>query len=253
MHGQHAAICVVSYDGGEDLWQPFFDAFHDAWPDCPLPLFLVTNNKIYHDTKTVTSLQTGEDIDWSTNMIKALEMIPQERVLFIFDDFLPRTINVDRILQHIDTAVSRDWDYLTLYPNNYRRERVADGIQQIAEHGIYRCTLVYGLFRKRFLLEILKAGENAWEFEIEGGKRARGTQLFSISRPVFKHYHLLRKGTWMRPGYPIVASAYPLADNRPVETVPAYIQREVKEWLFRKYHRWMPPKYIERREKRRKS
>jgi len=252
MQGPSTAICVVSYDGGEDLWRPFFDAFHAAWPDCPLPLYLVTNHKTYADTGYVTSLKTGEDIDWSTNMLKALDLIPHDRVLFIFDDFLPRHIDGAGVLQHIATATAQDWPYLTLYPNNYRRAQVSRDIQQIAEQGVYRCTLVYGLFRKDYLAALLKPGENAWEFEIESGKRARGTPLYSVSKPLFKHYHLLRKGMWMRPGYPKVAQSYPLDTTRPVESIPAYIKREIKEWLFRKYHRLMPPALIERRESRRK-
>jgi len=246
------AICVLSYDGASDLWAPWFDAFAEAWPDCPLPLYLLTNHKHFETAHRVETLAIGEDRDWSSNLLAALDRIDQDYVLFSFDDFIPRSIDRTRVLHFLSRAVENDWPYLTLYPNNYRTAKVEPGVRRIAEKGIYRCTLVYGLFRKQTVRELLIPGENAWEFEIESGKRARGIPLFSIDQPVFRHYHLLRKGKWMRPGYPIIARKYPLDTSRPVETRMGYALREAKEWLFRKYHRWIPPHLIERLESRRR-
>lgn len=247
------AICVLSYDGASDLWAPFFDAFAEAWPDCPLPLYLLTNHKEFDTPHRVKSLAIGEDRDWSSNLLAALERIEQDYILFTFDDFIPRAVDAPRILHFLSRAIENDWPYLTLYPNNYRNERVEPGVRRIAEHGIYRCTLVYGVFKKQTIIDLLVPGENAWEFEIESGKRARNIPLHSIERPVFRHYHLLRKGMWMRPGYPIIARRYPLNADRPVESETGYMLRETKEWLFRKYHRWAPPALIERLESRRRA
>lgn len=247
-----AAVCVVSFDGSSDLWPPFFDALADCWPDNPLPVYLMTNYKTYKGPHNVRTLATGEDLDWSSNLLAALERIEERHILFIFDDFLLRRIDVARLRHFLGRALDGDWPYLTLHPNNYREGRVEPGVRRISEHGVYRCTLVYGIFRKDILAELLVPGENAWQFEIESGIRARGLPLYSVNKRIFRHYHLLRKGKWMRPGYPIlVKNNYELNTDRPVESYFGYLGRETKEWVFRKYHRLMPGWLIERHERRR--
>lgn len=246
------AICILSFDGASELWLPFFDHFFAAWPNCPYPVYLLTNYKTF-DHSNVTSVQIGDDVDWSSNLRAGLNLIPEKRILFIFDDFLPLQIDTSTAETHITQAVDSDWPYLTLYPNNYRIKKIAPNISEISENGIYRCTLVYGLIRKDFLLELLVDGENAWEFELRGGLRARGTKLLSVDKKIFRHHHLLRKGVWMRPGYKhLIHGNYSINSTRPVESFVAFLIRETKEFLFRQYHRRMPTKMIERLEHRRK-
>lgn len=246
-----AAICVLSFDGASDLWEPCFDGVTEAWPNLDLPMYLLTNHKQYEGKHNVRSLAIGEDRDWSSNLLKALDGIEERHILFIFDDFIVRSADVRRAEHFLSRCVEEDWKYLTLYPNNHMAGEVEDGVRQISEHGVYRCTLVYGIFRKDVLADLLKPGESAWTFEIESGIRARGMPLYSVERRIFKHYHLLRKGKWMRPGFPILSKRYNLDQSRPVESMSGYIVRETKEWLFRKYHRLMPGKLIEYFEKRR--
>ena len=248
-----AALCVLSFDGASDLWHPFFDGLKSAWPDLDLPIYLVTNYKEYAGAYSVTTLAIGEDVDWSSNLLRALKRIKERHILFIFDDFVLRSANNSKIRQYLDQAIANDWPYLTLHPNNYMTEKVAPGVRAISEYGIYRCTLVYGIFRKDILREVLEPGENAWEFEIESGARLRGVPLRSADAKVFRHYHLLRKGTGLRPGYPVLAKRYDLRCDRPVESRIEYAVREIKEWIFRCYHRTLPPRWIEWRENRRRT
>jgi hypothetical protein len=248
----HVALCVLSYDGSSALWEPCIRSLREAWPDCPLQLYLLTNFRKYEGDPGVITLDIGTDVDWSTNVLKALPRIPQKYVLFTFDDFILRAVDSAAVRRYLETAVRSNWPYLTLYPNNYRREEVAPGVRRIAEAGIYRCTLVYGLIQKDLLMRLLCPGESAWQFEIESGRRARDVPLYSVDKPVFRHHHLLRKGVWMRPAYEIVSRRYKLDAGRPVESHFACILRESKEWLFRKYHRWAPPSWVEAMDSRRK-
>ncbi len=247
------AICVISYDGASELWDPFFDYLENAWPECKFPKYLVTNFKSFENREDVKTVAIGEDKNWSSNMRIAINAIPESHILFMFDDWLLRSVQHDDVLKHIDFAISNDLPYLTLHPNNYRKGEYLPGIRRISRWGIYRCTLVYGLFRKDIILSLLKDGENAWEFEIESGVRARDIPLFSVDKPVFRYYHLLRKGKWMQPGFSELSKRYPIDSGRPVETNGQFVIREIKEWLFRKYHRFTPPWLTERLETRRQK
>jgi len=245
------AICVLSFDGASELWQPFFDHFFQAWDNCPYNVYLLTNYIEFGHSK-VTSVPIGEDVDWSSNLRKGLSIISEERILFIFDDFLLLKIDTSAAQKHISQFVKNDWPYLTLYPNNHRVKNITPNISRISEDGVYRCTLVYGLIKKNFLKNLLVDGESAWEFEINGGKRTNRTTLLSVDKKIFTHHHLLRKGVWMRPGYlRLKKMNYLLDTSRKVETFFEYLARETKEFIFRLYHRNMPRKLIEKLERRR--
>ncbi|MEO9470561.1 hypothetical protein [Parasphingorhabdus sp.] len=245
------AICILSFDGFSDLWAPFFQQFFETWPDCPYSLYLLANHKTLDDDR-VTTICIGDDIDWSTNLQTALPHIKEERVLFIFDDFFLVNLDVKQLQMHFEQAERHDWPYLTLYPNNYREETVDRDVRRINKSGIYCCTLVYGLIRKDYLSRLLKKGETAWEFEINVGQRVGAERLLSADRQIFWHRHLLRKGVWMRPGYNLMKQKnYPIDPSRPVETRWAFMVRETKEFLFRQYHRRLPPALITRLERRR--
>ena len=245
------AICVLSFDGFSDLWGPFFEQFFEAWPSCPYPIYLIANHKKHDDSRMVT-IQTGDDIDWSTNLHSALKSIKEERILFIFDDFFLVDINLEQLQMHFEQAEKNDWPYLALYPNNYREDRVEESVRKINKDGVYCCTLVYGLIRKNYIEKLLKKGESAWQFEINVGQRLGPETLLSVDKRVFRHRHLLRKGVWMRRGYNLMKKKnYPIDKSRPLETRWAFIVREAKEFLFRQYHRRLPPRTIARLERRR--
>ena len=45
------SILVCSCDKYEDLWNPMFGMFFKFWEDCPLNIYLMTNNKKYNHEK----------------------------------------------------------------------------------------------------------------------------------------------------------------------------------------------------------
>ena len=95
------AILVLSCDKYSGLWDLFFSRFHKFWSDCKLPLYLLSNHKIYKSKKVVT-ICAGEDKDWSSNLINALSKIDAENILIMIED------------APLDGVVS-DLDFLALY------------------------------------------------------------------------------------------------------------------------------------------
>jgi len=75
------AILVSSFDGFSDLWSPFFMLFWRYWPDCPYPVYLISNNKIYENPR-ITTIMVGEDRHWSGNFITALYRVPHSVIIY---------------------------------------------------------------------------------------------------------------------------------------------------------------------------
>src|SRR3989338_3266453 len=70
------SVLVVSCDKYQDIWKPFFTLFFRYWHDCPYPIYLGSNQRIYADQR-VKTIAVGDDKDWSSGFRKMLEQIPQ--------------------------------------------------------------------------------------------------------------------------------------------------------------------------------
>ena len=76
------SLVISSFDGYSDLWGLNKMAFDKYWPDCPLEIHLLTNKKD-SNIDGFRSIKTGEDIDWSTNLIKGLSNLSSEYVFLL--------------------------------------------------------------------------------------------------------------------------------------------------------------------------
>ena len=52
------------------------------WPDCPFPVFIVSNYEEIHDD-SVIFLKVGEDKAFASNLKKALEMIDFQFIIYL--------------------------------------------------------------------------------------------------------------------------------------------------------------------------
>ena len=86
------SIIVSSCDKYSELWEPHFTQLFKYWPSLKkendfIPLLLITNHKRYYDSRVI-NVVIGEDISWSDNMLKALEMVKTKYVVILLDDFI---------------------------------------------------------------------------------------------------------------------------------------------------------------------
>ena len=68
------AIIVSSFDKYSTCWEPFAHGVSKYWPDCPYPIYLITNRKDFCIGQ-VTALKIGVDQGWASNLKFALEQI----------------------------------------------------------------------------------------------------------------------------------------------------------------------------------
>ena len=89
MKDKTTALLISSCDAYEDLWEPFFTFLFRYWPDCPYPIYLITNHLSYPDSRVQTIL-SGDDKGWATNMRYALEKINSSHIIYLQDDYFIR-------------------------------------------------------------------------------------------------------------------------------------------------------------------
>lgn len=193
------AIVVSSCDKYSDLWVPLFDLLFKYWPDCPYPIYLVANHKKFEHER-VTTLLAGDDLSWSTTMLRALHDFPHSHILFLMDDVFPiakiETAEVDRIYKW---GIKNNARFIRLRPKPKPKIWLTEGIGQLDESAAYRVSLFATLWSREALNIILKDGESAWEFELLGTERSRQLDgFYCTKKSIIKYLHGVEKGIWIR-------------------------------------------------------
>ncbi|MDC4205851.1 MAG: hypothetical protein MPW17_05655 [Candidatus Manganitrophus sp.] len=200
MENSDLAIVVASCDKYSDLWEPLFDLFFKHWPDCPFPVYLVANQKRFEHSK-VTTLLSGEDRDWSSSIQQAVQGLPHRYFLFWIDDaFLVKKVDTQGLLRVLEDAIGRNFSFLRLRPNPKPAIWLNAYLGEIEENADYRVTLFATVWRSEVFHKILKSGESAWEFELEGTKRScKMPRFLCTKKEAFAYIHGVERGIWIRP------------------------------------------------------
>ena len=112
----NCAVVVSSFDGFVDLWHPFFTLLFRHWPDCPFPIYLISNTKEYFDPR-VTTINIGEDKQWASNLLIALEQISAKYILYMQDDyFLQSKVDTGYLQKLVEYAKQHHIACLRLFP-----------------------------------------------------------------------------------------------------------------------------------------
>lgn len=211
---QKCQILVLSYDGFSDVWPIFFDCFFKYWPDCPFEINLITNFKEYPDPR-VKSLKIGKDDSWSDGVIKALDKIDAERILFFFEDHvLDGLVDTAEILDYFNLAVQNKSDSfrlglskMRLRPRQFPKRGIKKSVVEMKRGSMYRVGLNSTFFKKATILALLDKRESAWECEFNGSERSDVFGNFHASGVnIIRIKNLIVKGMWQKDVLPILAN-----------------------------------------------
>jgi hypothetical protein len=198
----NTAILVVSCDKYSDLWPACFGLLFKYWPDCPFPIYLLSNFENYSDSR-VTTITVGKDRNWSTNLANGLRKIKQDFVLVLMEDYLlDRAVNTRRMISLENYMEKRKAACLRLLPSPGPDGPSAENpeVGEIRKGAPYRLSLQAAIWSRPVLLGLLRWGESAWEFEMLGSRRADFVELpfLSVQRgnPGITYRNAVVKGRW---------------------------------------------------------
>ena len=195
-------ILVNSCDLYEDAWYPFFKLLQIQWPSCDCDIVLNTETKPYScDFLKVKTICSGKGT-WSQRLLKCLDQIATEYILFFLEDqFLREPVNteywqksVSYMKEHNDTGViflrhtekQKDDYHEDYFPRDYLTDN-------------FRIVGMVALYRKAYLKSILRKHENPWEFElyasIRSKRRKESVLQYSAYKPaIFVYDDAIEKG-----------------------------------------------------------
>lgn len=166
MKNKKLTILVSSFDGYSDIWPSFEKIFKNNWSDCEYPIKITSN---FLECNGLETIKTGEEINWSTRMIKAIESIDSDYVLLLLEDYLiGKKVDSNKFDSIVNKIVKEEINYfrLTNFPKSKNSKAIEEyaPIYQDEEYGI---NLQAAIWKVSYLKKVLhKYSGNAWEFEI---------------------------------------------------------------------------------------
>jgi len=246
------AILVVSWDGYQDVWAPFFRLFRKYWNDCPYPVYLGTNHLHYED-EGVTVLPIGPDVDFSSNLILMLQHLEEEWVILWVDDaLLSRSVNTSLIKDIVQEARDRDAGYVKLRINPLSVSSLlipsagTTLIREVPKDTRYAVSVGVGLWKRELLLELLRPGESAWDIERQVQIRAqkRNERFFSIGTQRYRQQPFIMTNSiwrrmWTVDGVRLLnrEDMTEYISSRARQSQPSYIYNQIYSFLRYCYYR----------------
>lgn len=198
------AVLISSCDTYSDLWGPFFTLFFRYWPDCPFPIYLVSNSLRYSDSRVKTIL-VGSGGTWSDDIKKALLEISSPFIIYLQEDYLFRSrVNTGKIESLVDYVSQNPVASVRFIgkPDPAHKHLNPFDLGKVEKGEPYRLSLQGALWRKEIFARLLKSGETGWETEIAGSRRTDELgELFLSARkgkPLLDYYPntAIKKGKW---------------------------------------------------------
>jgi hypothetical protein len=203
---RETAVLVMSCERYQQAWEPFFTLLFRYWPECPYQVYLCTDRGNYPDPR-VTMLEIGKDLGWANNFRHALTNITASRVILTLEDFFPNdrwdNTLIRKLVRH-----AHDYDVGCLRffpcPGPTGPWFGTPILGTVGPTDPYRVSTMNAVWKKQMLLELIKDGMNAWQFELEGSKAAsvRPEPFLSVfpeeGKPCPMPYYAtgITKGVW---------------------------------------------------------
>lgn len=177
------AILINTTDSFEDCWLPFFTLFKTYWPEYKGKIYLNTETKAFaYSGLDIVSVQNSVvtpevRITWSECLIRALNSIDSEVILYMQEDyFLKDAVKNDIVSKYVDMMHNNpEMDCIHLTDQAVVLDKKTDkfeGLYTVVTKQRYLISCQAALWKKNSLLSFLRTYENAWQFEEFGSQRA---------------------------------------------------------------------------------
>ena len=191
-------LIVSSCDKCSDLWQPFFYLFKKNWPDFDRRVYLCTDSETfsYDEFDIACPLRMQSGSTWSENLMTLLKRMDEDHVLLMLEDFWLKEKVDETQLHQCEEILKSDptigFICLIRQLDSSLENPISEKYPNLIEYGLltpYRVTTQAGLWRRDYLLSLLRKHESAWWFEMFGSKRSKRSEYHSyvVEKSVFSY------------------------------------------------------------------
>lgn len=172
------SIILNTCDAYSDLWGGFFNLLKKYWPQLKYEIILNTESKTYEiDGLDILTPPHNNSKSWSDRLATSLKTAKSNIVLLMMDDFYLKAPVDNGMFEKILLWMSKNEDvgsvtFLNEPGITKKRVPEVEGFYYRKKRCQYKMTAHITLYRKDLLLNILRKGESAWDFEVNGSFRA---------------------------------------------------------------------------------
>ncbi len=239
-------ILVSSCDRYADLWPAFFHLLFKHWPDCPQPVYLITNKKNYQDARVVC-LQFPNDEGWAINLRGSLAQIDSDHIVYLQEDyFFHAPVPHDKIVALRDLLVKAGGPMLQLKvrddANNHEQAGSTPEVIHFATTCRWMTTLQSAIWNRRAMLDIIAPEWNPWQAESGVNRHAKkaGSGFYGIrtgQENLFPYTEGVKGGYWMPVGVTVLRrqGIEPDLRTRPwLPQGPSFVKKLIRSTIKRK-------------------
>ncbi|MFH1427400.1 MAG: hypothetical protein ABIG60_02630 [Patescibacteria group bacterium] len=236
INNNECAVFVSSCDAFQDIWNPFFILFFRYWPDCPFPIYLISNYKIYQDER-VKTIAVGEDKKWASNLKNVIKQYSYPYLIYFQEDYLLKTkVDTKHILELLEILKNEQAACLRLYPSpgpdkffkNYK------DIGEINKNVNYSFSTQASLWSSKILYNILPDGISGWDMELKEKERVKKISQPFLSvkknKPAINYFATaIKKGRWYYDAIKLCQKEGIKInkEKRPIEKFSRYVLRKL--------------------------
>jgi len=234
----NTAIIVAARDSYSDTWDAFFTLFFKYWPDCPYPVYLFSEKKIFPDHRVLPLIIENDPSEswgkqWEGRIRKAILQMNVEHFIVLHTDyFLSQKIDTDRILELEKILRQPDIGYIRLTPVPPPKLPYAPDkrLGIISKTDRYSISLQATFWKKNIFEYFLVPHLNPGEYEIEGSKTSFNVpELFLSSKKgcaALPYVHGISKDTWQYDAIQLLRrEGFQVNPNRKKEKLSGYLSR----------------------------
>jgi len=235
---KNCAIFIAGRDSYADTWDVFFKLFFKYWPDCPFPVYLISESKKFLDERIINLNIKENDFDvwdkqWASRIKQALAEINIPYFIFFHTDYLlEQKVNTEKILNFLKIADENNIGCIRLFPSPPSKEKWngSKELGLILKTDDYSVSLQVSLWKRSVFENILESNWSPVDMEILGSKKSFIIQELFLgmfkSNPAISYKNGIKKGIWLFDSVKLLKKeGVSIKFTRPVESFLDYILR----------------------------
>lgn len=197
------AVVMVSCSAYSQVWMPFFTLFRRYWPDCPYPVYFLTDVE-HHGipdapwmTDCIGTYAAGkspifaytepDDLGWCANFVRLMRFVREKHIIMFQEDFLLRApVDTPVVRRLARYARENDIGCLRLMPcpGPDREWRRGAFLGEIAADANYRVSFQLAIWNRELIIDCAARAGSPWLMEQRGSEltRAQEKPFLSVHR-----------------------------------------------------------------------
>jgi len=163
------AVVISSCDAFNDCWAPMIYSLKKFWPDCPFPIYFISNYKKINDER-IKFINVGEDKGFASNLGYALKKVECDFIIYFQEDyFLIDYVNTEAIKDHICHCKKNNIDFLKIHGNDFLlRDNYRINESDYCKNPIdvrYSINTSVAIWKRDTLAKLCVEGYSGWDWE----------------------------------------------------------------------------------------